>query len=99
MSDEMFDQEDEAGGEEQPTTAGKKKIGFLPAIVIDILKWGAIVIGAIIFIVGYRGITVRFMGTRDRRRHRAAAAWRVRGTAAPTSELVQPDGGDSGQNR
>lgn len=62
MSDEMFDQEDEAGGEEQPTTAGKKKIGFLPAIVIDILKWGAIVIGAIIFIVVTVVITVRFMG-------------------------------------
>lgn len=62
MSDEMFDQEDEAAGEEQQPTAGKKKIGFLPAIVIDILKWSAIVIGAIIFIVVTVVITVNIMG-------------------------------------
>ncbi|TVR68335.1 MAG: hypothetical protein EA427_10490 [Spirochaetaceae bacterium] len=61
MSDEIFDSEDEGGGEEQPTT-GKKRIGFLPAIVIDILKWSAIVIGAIIFIVVTVIITVRIMG-------------------------------------
>lgn len=62
MSDEMFDQDEEVGGEEPQSTAGKKKIGFLPAIVIDILKWSAIVIGAIIFIVVTVIITVRFMG-------------------------------------
>lgn len=58
MSDEIFDAEDEAGGEEQPQQTGKKKIGFLPAVVIDILKWTAIVIGAIIFIVVTVVITV-----------------------------------------
>ena len=63
MSDsDMFDTEEEAGGEEQQPSAGKKKIGFLPAIVIDILKWSAIVIGAIIFIVVVVVITVRIMG-------------------------------------
>ena len=62
MSDEMFVQEEEAAGEEQQPTVGKKKIGFLPAIVIDILKWSAIVIGAIIFIVVTVIITVRLMG-------------------------------------
>jgi flagellar FliL protein len=62
MSDEMFDQDEEVGGEEQQPAAGKKKIGFLPAIVIDILKWSAIVIGAIIFIVVTVVITVRIMG-------------------------------------
>jgi flagellar protein FliL len=62
MSDEMFDTDEEAGGEDQQPTAGKKKIGFLPAIVIDILKWSAIVIGAIIFIVVVVVITVRIMG-------------------------------------
>lgn len=60
MSDEIFDEE-EAGGEDQQPTAGKKKIGFLPAIVIDILKWSAIVIGAIIFIVVTVVITVNTM--------------------------------------
>ena len=61
MSDEIFDSEDESGGDDQPS-AGKKRIGFLPAIVIDILKWSAIVIGAIIFIVVVVVITVRMMG-------------------------------------
>ena len=66
MSDEIFDTEEEVGGEEQQAQAGKKKIGFLPAIVIDILKWTAIVIGGIIFIVVVVVITVRTMnqGTR-----------------------------------
>lgn len=61
MSDEIFDSEEESGGEEQQTP-GKKRIGFLPAIVIDILKWSAIIIGAIIFIVVVVIITVRMMG-------------------------------------
>lgn len=61
MSDEIFDPEEEGAGEEQPSP-GKKRIGFLPAIVIDILKWSAIVIGAIIFIVVVVIITVRMMG-------------------------------------
>ena len=61
MSNEMFDTEEELAGEEQQPTAGKKKIGFLPAIVIDILKWAAIVIGAIIFIVGVVVITVNML--------------------------------------
>jgi flagellar FliL protein len=63
MSDEIFDAEDEAGGEDQPQQTGKKKIGFLPAIVIDILKWAAIVIGAIIFIVVTVVITVRMINS------------------------------------
>lgn len=58
MSDEIFDTEEEAAGDEQPQSTGKKKIGFLPAIVIDILKWTAIVVGAIIFIVVTVIITV-----------------------------------------
>ncbi|SIQ05368.1 flagellar FliL protein [Alkalispirochaeta americana] len=61
MSDDLFDPEDESGGEDKPA-AGKKKIGFLPAVVIDILKWSAIVIGAIVFIVVVVVITVRAMG-------------------------------------
>ena len=61
MSDEMFDTEDEAGGKEQQS-AGKKRIGFLPSVVIDILKWVLIVVGAIIFIVVVVFITVRRIG-------------------------------------
>lgn len=60
MSDEMFDTEEEVGGDEQQQ-AGKKKIGFLPAVVIDILKWAAIIVGAIIFIVVVVVITVRML--------------------------------------
>ncbi len=65
MSNEMFDTEEELAGEEQQPTAGKKKIGFLPAIVIDILKWAAIVIGAIIFIVGVVIVTVNIIDRND----------------------------------
>lgn len=60
MSDEIFDEEE--SGDEPQSTAGKKKIGFLPAIVIDILKWTAIVVGAIIFIVVVVILTVNMMG-------------------------------------
>lgn len=62
MSDEEFYPDEDAGEGDAPSTAGKKKIGFLPAIVIDILKWSAIVIGAIIFIVVVVVITVNLMG-------------------------------------
>lgn len=65
MSNEMFDTEEELAGEEQQPTAGKKKIGFLPAIVIDILKWAAIVVGAIIFIVGVVVVTMRVMNRNE----------------------------------
>lgn len=61
MSDEMFDTEEEVGGGEEQQQAGKKRIGFLPAVVIDILKWAAIIVGAIIFIVVVVVITVRML--------------------------------------
>lgn len=62
---DIFDTEEEVG-EGQQQQAGKKRIGFLPAIVIDILKWSAIVIGAIIFVVVVVVITVNTLdrGTR-----------------------------------
>ena len=65
MSDEMFDTEEEVGGGEEQQQAGKKRIGFLPAVVIDILKWAAIIIGAIIFIVVVVVITVRMLDRRE----------------------------------
>jgi flagellar FliL protein len=60
MSDEMFEGEDESGvgAEAQPS----KKGGFLPGIVIQILKWAALSLGAIIFIVTVVIITMKIMG-------------------------------------
>ena len=63
MSDEELIAEEAATDEEGGEAGGKKKIGFLPAIVIEILKWSAILIGAIIFIVVVVVITVRMMST------------------------------------
>ena len=40
---------------------GKKKIGFLPAIVIKILKWVAIVLAAVVFIVTVVVVTIKIM--------------------------------------
>ena len=40
---------------------GKKKIGFLPAIVIKILKWVAIVLVAVVFIVTVVVVTLKIM--------------------------------------
>ncbi len=40
---------------------GKKKIGFLPAIIIKILKWMAIVLAGIVFIVTVVVVTIKIM--------------------------------------
>ena len=40
---------------------GKKKIGFLPAIVIKILKWVAIILAAVVFIVTVVVVTIKIM--------------------------------------
>ena len=63
MSDEIFDTEEEGGAAEGAGGEGKKRVGFLPSVVIDILKWTAIIIGAIIFIVVTVVITVRILNT------------------------------------
>ncbi|MFQ3621647.1 MAG: flagellar basal body-associated FliL family protein [Spirochaetales bacterium] len=60
MSDDMFENEGE-GGAGEPVQAAKK-VGFLPAIVIQILKWVALALGAIIFIVTVVIITIQIMG-------------------------------------
>jgi flagellar FliL protein len=60
MSDEIFDNEDEIVGAEE-TQPGGKKVGFLPGIVIQILKWAAIIIGAVIFIVTVVVITMNIL--------------------------------------
>lgn len=63
MSDELFESEDDVAGGEQP---GKKKVGFLPGIAIQILKWAAIILGAIIFIVTVVVITVGILNRGNR---------------------------------
>ena len=40
---------------------GKKKIGFLPAIIIKILKWTAIILVGILFIVTVVVVTIKIM--------------------------------------
>lgn len=57
MSDDMFDTEDEL----TPDEAGGKTGGFLPSIVVQILKWVAIAIGVIVFIVTIVVITVNLL--------------------------------------
>lgn len=47
MSDDIFDSEDDIGSDESP----EKKGGVLSGLAIQILKWVAIVIGAVLFIV------------------------------------------------
>jgi flagellar FliL protein len=62
MSDEneMFEENEDSavGGEAQPS----KKVGFLPGIVMQILKWAALGLGALFFIVTVVFITMHFMG-------------------------------------
>lgn len=65
MGDDFLDADDDVvssddvGGDKG---SGGQKVGFLPAIVIQILKWAAIIVGAIIFIVTVVVLTLRLMG-------------------------------------
>lgn len=61
MSDEIFDNEEELGGDE--VQGNQNRVGFLPSLVIQILKWAAIVLGAIIFIVTVVVVTLRILDT------------------------------------
>ena len=60
MADDMFDAEDDvvATEEAQP---GQKRVGFLPGVLIQVLKWTGIILAAIIFIVTVVVITVRVL--------------------------------------
>jgi flagellar FliL protein len=60
MSDQLFDTEEEVASEESST--GGRRVGFLPGMLIQILKWAGIIIGAIIFIVTVVVLTLNFMG-------------------------------------
>lgn len=59
MSDEeVFAEEEIAGGEGQELGG---KTGFLPAVVLRLLKWVALGLGAVIFIVTIVIVTVNFL--------------------------------------
>ncbi|AFG38141.1 flagellar basal body-associated FliL family protein [Spirochaeta africana] len=57
MSDDMFDTEEEISTED----SGGRQGGFLPSIVVQILKWVAIAVGVIVFIVTVVVITVNLL--------------------------------------
>jgi len=61
MSDDLLGNEEELEQEEQ--AAGQKSGGFFSGLLIEILKWAGIVIGAIIFIVTVVVVTMQFMDT------------------------------------
>jgi len=60
MADDMFDADDDVVGAEE-ATPGQKRVGFLPGVVIQILKWVGIILGAVIFIVTVVVVTVNFL--------------------------------------
>ncbi|TVQ26666.1 MAG: hypothetical protein EA383_04805 [Spirochaetaceae bacterium] len=57
MSDDIFDSDDDIGSEESPD----KKGGVLSGLAIQILKWVAIVIGAILFVVTVVVVTLNIL--------------------------------------
>ncbi|MFP4065959.1 MAG: flagellar basal body-associated FliL family protein [Spirochaetaceae bacterium] len=61
MSDDLLGNEEELEAEEQ--AAGQKGGGFFSGLLIEVLKWAGIVIGAIIFIVTVVVLTLRIMDT------------------------------------
>ena len=63
MADEERFLEDEAAQPGEDVEVGKK-VGFLPAIVLKILKWGAIgmVVLLLVFVVGYMAAQIAFQG-------------------------------------
>lgn len=63
MADEMFeDQEDVGSLDDGGDSSGGKRFGFLSGVVIQVLKWLAIVVGAIVFVVTVTVVTVRMLG-------------------------------------
>lgn len=64
MGDDFLDGDDDVVATEDVggDGGGGQKVGFLPAIVIQILKWAAIVIVAILFIVTVVFLTLKVMG-------------------------------------
>ena len=61
MSDDFEMDLEGSSGASAEEDIGKKKIGFLPAIVIKILKWTAIILAGIVFIVTVVIFTIKHM--------------------------------------
>ncbi len=61
MSDDYNLDLENSGAISEEEEIGKKKIGFLPAIVIKILKWVAFVLVAVVFIVTVVVLTLKIM--------------------------------------
>lgn len=79
MADDMFDADDDVVGAEE-AQPGQKRVGFLPGVVIQILKWVGIVLAAVIFIVTVVVVTVNIL-------NRGNAGQ----TRVPQSEAYSPD--------
>ena len=60
MADDMFDADDDVVGAEE-TQPGQKRVGFFSGMLIQVLKWVGIILGAIIFIVTVVVVTVNFL--------------------------------------
>ncbi len=56
--DQLFDTDEEVASDDG---SGGNRVGFLPGIVIQILKWAGIIVGAIIFIVTVVILTLQFL--------------------------------------
>jgi len=61
MSDDYDLDLENSSGTSAEEDIGKRKIGFLPAIIIKILKWTAIVLAGIVFIVSITFVTIKIM--------------------------------------
>ena len=60
MADDMFDTDEDVVGAEE-TQSTQKRVGFLPGVLIQVLKWVGIILGAVIFIVTVVVVTVNFL--------------------------------------
>ncbi|MCL2704681.1 MAG: flagellar basal body-associated FliL family protein [Spirochaetaceae bacterium] len=61
MSDDYDLDLENSSGASAEEDIGKRKIGFLPAIIIKILKWTAIILAGVVFIVTITFFTIKFM--------------------------------------
>lgn len=79
MADDMFETDDDVVGTEE-AQSGQKRVGFLPGVLIQVLKWVGIILGAVIFIVTIVVVTVNFLSRGN-----------VSQTRIPTSEAYRAE--------
>jgi flagellar FliL protein len=99
MSDELFENEEEVAAEE---ASSGRKVGFLPGILIQILKWAGIIVGAIIFIVTVVILTLQFLNPGGQTQTRVPDSEAYRGSPpilAWWSELGEIRGSTADQPR